>query len=79
MRVCVETCAGHGGVEMPRRLSFDDRSIEVIENLDQWHGTDYRYFKLKGDDGGLYILRVDDTRGEWDLVLFESGRGNKMR
>lgn len=74
MRVRVETYAGHGGIEMPRRLCFDDRCIEVIENLDQWYGADYRYFKLKGDDGNLYILRADDAHGEWTLTLFQSSR-----
>ncbi len=74
MRVRVETYAGYGGVEMPRRFFFDERRIEVAENLDQWQGADYRYFKVKGDDGNLYILRVDDARGLWDLTLFQSGR-----
>ncbi|MCZ7594132.1 MAG: hypothetical protein M5U16_03860 [Hyphomicrobium sp.] len=71
MRVRVETYAGYGGVEMPSRIFFDERCIEVAENLDQWHGPDYRYFKLKGDDDSLYILRLDESRAEWDLTLFQ--------
>jgi hypothetical protein len=71
VRVLVETFAGHGGVEMPRRICFDERCIEVAENLDQWHGPDYRYFKLRGDDNNLYILRLDVRRAEWDLTLFQ--------
>jgi hypothetical protein len=55
---------------VPRRIHFDERCIEVAENLDQWHGADYRYFKVRGDDGCLYILRVDDTSKEWYLTLF---------
>ena len=39
MRVLVETSAGHGGVEMPRRFRLDGRKIEVTDNLDQWHGA----------------------------------------
>ena len=74
MRVRVETFAGHGGVEMPRRIYFDERCIEVAENLDQWHGPDYLYFKLRGDDGNLYILRLDEDRAEWSLTLFQSTR-----
>ena len=77
MRVRVETYAGYGGVEMPRRFCFDERCIEVAENLDQWHGPDYRYFKVRGDDGNLYILRFDDMRAEWDLTLFQSGRAEE--
>ena len=74
VRVRVETYAGYGGVEMPRRFYFDERCIEVAENLDQWQGTDYRYFKVMGEDGNLYILRVDDTCAEWELTLFQSTR-----
>lgn len=78
MRVRVETYAGYGGVEMPRRIHFDEREIAVAENIDQWHGPDYRYFKVKGADGNLYILRLDETRAEWDLTLFQSARAGEM-
>lgn len=74
MRIRVETCAGYGGVEMPRRFFFDGRGVEVAENLDQWPGEGYRYFKVKGDDGNLYILRLDENHAEWDLMLFRSPR-----
>jgi hypothetical protein len=77
VQVRVETFAGHGGVEMPRRVYFDERCIEVVDNLDQWHGLDYRYFKLRGDDGNLYILRLDEPCAEWSLTLFESARLQK--
>jgi hypothetical protein len=78
MRVRVETCIGYGGVEWPRRFYFDERCIDVAESLDQWHGADYRYFKVKGGDGNLYILRVDDSRHEWDLTLFQSAEVAEM-
>lgn len=72
MHVRVETYTGYGGVEMPRRFYFDERCIEVAENVDQWHGPDHRYFKVKGEDGNLYILRLDDARSEWSLILFQT-------
>lgn len=72
MRVSVETSAGHAGVEMPSRFRLDGRKIEVTENLDQWHGAQDRYFKLMGDDGNLYILRLDERRAEWELIMFQS-------
>jgi hypothetical protein len=72
MRIWVETYAGHGGVEMVRRFRLNAREIEVIDNLDQWHGPHDRYFKVKGDDGHLYILRLDESRKEWELTMFQS-------
>lgn len=72
MHIRVETRIGHGGVEMPLRFFFDGRKVEVAENLDRWPGPSYCYFKVKGDDGNLYIVRLDENRAEWDLVLFQS-------
>ena len=74
MQVQVETYTGHGGVEMPRRFRLDGREIEVSDNLDQWPGPDYRYFKVRGGDGNLYILRLDESRGEWELIMFQSAQ-----
>ena len=74
MRVMVETYAGYGGVQMPRRFRFDGREIEVAENIDQWPGPDYCYFQVKDSDGNMYILRHDQRRAEWELTLFQSGQ-----
>ena len=51
MRVHVECVADYRGVEMPRRFHLGRRKVEIVESDDQWHGADYRYFKVKGDDG----------------------------
>ena len=59
---------------MPRRFRLDGREVEVVDNIDQWHGPDYRYFKVRGDDGNLYILRLDEFRAEWELIMFQSAQ-----
>ena len=46
--------------------------VEIVENVDQWYGQDYCYFKIKGNDGNLYILRFDEGRAEWELTMFQS-------
>jgi hypothetical protein len=74
MRVWVETYAGYNGVEMPRRFRLDGRVIEVVDNLDQWAGPNYRYFKVRDGDGNLYILRLDELRAEWELTMFQSAK-----
>jgi hypothetical protein len=71
MRVQVESFADHRGVETPRRLHLDGRTVEIVESDDQWPGADYRYFKVKGDDGNVYILRLDEPSGEWELTMFQ--------
>lgn len=75
MHVRVESYAGHRGDQTPQRFELDGRIVEVEEVLDQWQGTDYRYFKLRGKDRNLYILRLDEAAGQWDLTLFETPRG----
>ncbi len=71
MQVRVETYMGEDGVEKPRRIRFDSREIEVIENIDQWPGAGYRYFKVRGSDGDVYMLRHNEIRADWELTIYE--------
>jgi hypothetical protein len=69
--VSVECHPGHRGEEVPRAFFVGGRCIEVVEVLDCWPGRDHRYFKVRGSDGGLFILRHDGRSGEWEITLFE--------
>ena len=71
MRVQVESFADHRGVETPIRLHLHGRTVDIVESDDQWPGADYRYFKVRGDDGNVYILRLDEPSGEWELTMFQ--------
>ena len=71
MQVQVETYVDEGGVEKLRRIRFDIRQIEIAENIDQWHGADYRYFKVRGSDGNLYIFRYNEIRADCELTMYE--------
>jgi hypothetical protein len=71
MRIQVEHQVGHGGRPMPRALHFDGRRVEVVETLDQWFGSDYRYVKVRCHDRALYILKFDELRADWELTMFE--------
>ena len=73
----VECYAGYRGEETPRRFSIGTRSIEVLEVIDQWLAPDHRYFKVKGDDDGVYILRHDVASNRWELTLYDA-RGIKQ-
>jgi hypothetical protein len=55
------------GIEIPHAFRLKAHRIEVVEVLDQWYGPDYRYCKVKGGDGALYILHLDENRSEWHL------------
>lgn len=70
MDLRVECHAGYRGEETPRRLRLGQRRVEVVEVIDQWLAPDHRYFKLRGDDGGVYVVRHDTEAQCWELVLF---------
>ncbi len=72
MKIRVECYAGHRGEERPRRLLFDDRSIEVIEVIDRWFGPDHRYFKVRGSDRAIYIIRQDVPKRRWELTMYQT-------
>ena len=74
MRIYVEQPADHRGMPMPLKLHLDGHQVDVLESLDQWYGPDYRYIKVRGYDGNLYILRFDEPRAEWELTMFVSAR-----
>lgn len=72
MKLIVECYAGRKADERPVRFQLDEREHMVDEVLDQWHGADDDYFKLRADDGNIYILRRNSSGGEWHLESFRS-------
>ena len=70
MDVRVECYAGYRGEETPRRFWLGSRAVAVLQILDRWLAPDHRYFKLRGDDNGLYILRHSPYDGHWELTYF---------
>ena len=71
MQVQVETYVDESGTEKVRRFRLDSREVEVADNIDQWHGADYRYVKVRGSDGNLYILRHNEIRANWELTMYQ--------
>ncbi len=75
MKLEVECYSGRKGDERPVRFRLDGRPYVVDEVLDQWYDPDSILYKVRADDGNLYILRQQTTSptGEWDLVSFRQG------
>lgn len=71
MQVQVESFVDEGGVEKLRRFRLDNRAVEVADNIDQWHGADYRYVKVRGSDGAVYILRHNGSGANWELTMYQ--------
>lgn len=71
MEVSVSCHAGYRGEETPERFRLGERVIRVEKILDRWLSPDHRYFKIRGDDRSLYILRHDSERWVWELVFYQ--------
>ena len=72
MKLEVECYSGRKADERPVRFRLDGREYLVEEVLDQWYGRDDQFFKVRADDGNLYILRHETSNpdGGWHLVSF---------
>lgn len=71
MGIEVRCYAGYRGEETPRELRLGQRLVVVETVLDRWLAPDHRYFKVRGDDGGIYIIRHDPHGGLWELIFFD--------
>ncbi len=77
MRVEVECYSGRKADERPVRFRLNEHEYRVEEVLDEWYGPEDVFFKVRADDGNLYILRHQTSvaDGEWELVSFrENGQ-----
>ena len=73
LRLKVECYAGYKADERPLRFTpqvESGRSYEVKDVLDQWYGIGYRCFKVRADDGNVYVLRHDEAEEIWTLDSF---------
>ena len=74
MRVAVECYAGYKADERPQKFTMRGRPFEVLEVLDRWYDPEAIFFRVRADDGNLYILRHDERVGDWTLEAFRAAR-----
>lgn len=77
MTVKVECYSGRKTDERPIRFRVDDHDYVVEELLDQWYGPEDAWYKVRVDDGNIYILRHQTSvpDGSWDLISFRRAAG----
>ena len=72
MKLTVECYSGRKADERPVRFFLDGRAYRVEAVLEQWCDPASISYKVRGDDGNLYLIRhrtaIPD--GEWELVSF---------
>src|SRR5213596_1592970 len=75
MRIQVE-CRAERASEGPRRFVLGEQTIEVDDLLDRWYGSDADYFRVRGGDGHLYVLKYLREHDRWELSSF-TRRGSR--
>ena len=73
-RLRVELQTGSADEPLPARFGWSGTMREVREVLDRWPGRDVEYFRVRCDDGALYILRHDEAEGSWELHFYDRDR-----
>jgi hypothetical protein len=75
MTLRVECYSGYKAEERPVRFQLGGRDHMVEEVLDQWHSPDATYFKVRSNDGNVYVLRheISPQADTWTLESFRRG------
>lgn len=74
IRIHVDCYSGHTAHERPVRFDFGDNKHDITDLIDRWYGPDYLYFKVRADDGNIYILKCNERNNEWELEYFKKTR-----
>lgn len=72
MELKVECYAGYRGDQEPRAFLLGDRRVPVVKILDRWLSPRDRYFKIKAEGRGTYVLHHDLSSDRWELTLFQA-------
>jgi hypothetical protein len=67
MKIHVECHSGHKVNERPIKFWIGDRVVFVESIEDQWHGTNALYFRIRADDGNIYVLGYDEADDIWTV------------
>ncbi len=70
----VECYSGYKADERPLCFQLGNRWLTVEEVTDRWYDPHATYFRVRADDGCLYILRHDETEDVWTLEAYRDGR-----
>jgi hypothetical protein len=74
MKLRVESYSGCKADEHPVKFWLGDAVLFVEYVEDQWYGLTSLYFRVRADDGNMYVLGHDETNDEWTLESFRPER-----
>jgi hypothetical protein len=68
----VDCYAGYRSDERPRTFILGGKTHQVLDIEDRWYSPGAAFFRVRSDDGHLYILRHDETLEIWTLEAFRA-------
>ncbi len=63
----VESYSGHTADERPLRFELAGEWLHVVDVVRQWRTPEVMFFRVRGNDGLIYVLRQAHATGEWSL------------
>ena len=63
----VQCYSGTKANERPIRFELDGHDYMVEEVIEQWYGPDDAFFKVRADDGNIYVFRHNPATDIWSL------------
>ena len=73
MNIRVECYAGYRADEVPQRFFIGEKAIDIVDVLDRWLDPGHHYFKVRGDDQGIYINQYYRCRARRSKAEYVSG------
>jgi hypothetical protein len=65
----VDCYSGYKADERPVRFQLEERQYCICTVLDQWREPEGIFYRVRADDGRVYVLRQNSTlESSWDLV-----------
>ena len=66
----VDCYSGHKADERPVPFQLNGRAYAIEAVLDEWYGPDHIFFKVRAENGDVYVLRHETAfpRDDWTVV-----------
>jgi hypothetical protein len=74
MKIDVEAYSGYKADDRPLRFRLGDQWLEVVDVTDRWYDPNAVYFRVRANDGAMYVLKHDEPANEWTLAAFRNDR-----
>lgn len=55
----------------PYSFQIGEREFVIQEIMDQWYGREYQFYKVRADDGNIYVLKHSPMTDIWELEYFK--------